>query len=95
METDCRMLETVKSISSRQAQNESQLNQQSRYNFGLFFFWLLIKYLCLVEKVLEPTEEAQVEMQPDKDEPSEEAQESIPEEVTIEKGKFQKQESDI
>lgn len=95
METDCRMLETVKSISSRQAQNESQLNQQSRYNFGLFFSWLLIKYLCLVEKVLEPTEEAKVEMQPDKDEPSEEAQESIPEEVTIEKGKFQKQESDI
>ena len=34
-------------------------------------------------------------MQPDKDEPSEEAEESIPEEVTIEKGKFQKQESDI
>lgn len=34
-------------------------------------------------------------MQPDKDEPSEEAQECIPEEVTIEKGKFQKQESDI
>ena len=38
--------------------------------------------------MLEPTEEAQVEMQPDKVEPSEEAQESIPEEVTIEKGKF-------
>ena len=38
--------------------------------------------------MLEPTEEAQVEMQPDKDEPSEEAQESIPEEVTTEKGKF-------
>ena len=34
-------------------------------------------------------------MQPDKDEPSEEAQESIPEEVTIDKGKFQKQESEI
>ena len=55
---------------------------------AFFFSWLLIKYLCLVEKVLEPTEEAKVEMQPDKDEPSEEAQESIPEEVTIEKGKF-------
>ena len=38
--------------------------------------------------MLEPTEEAQVEIQPDKDEPSEETQESIPEEVTIEKGKF-------
>ena len=38
--------------------------------------------------MLEPTEEAQVEMPPDKDEPSEEAQESFPEEVTIEKGKF-------
>lgn len=45
--------------------------------------------------MLEPTEEAQVEMQPDKDEPSEEAQESTPEEVTIDKGKFYKQENDI
>ncbi|XP_073234766.1 lipoxygenase homology domain-containing protein 1-like isoform X3 [Porites lutea] len=45
----------------------------------------ITRELTRTEKVLEPTEEAQVEMQPDKDEPSEEAQESIPEEVTIEK----------
>jgi len=37
---------------------------------------------------LEPTEEAQVEPQPDKEESSVEAQGSIPEEVTIDKGKF-------
>ncbi|CAH3045073.1 unnamed protein product [Porites lobata] len=45
----------------------------------------ITRELTRTEKVLEPTEEAQVEMQPDKDEPSEEAQESIPEEVTTEK----------
>lgn len=50
--------------------------------------WLLIKNLCLVENVLEPTEEEQVETQPDKEESSVEAQESNPEEVTIDKGNF-------
>ena len=34
-------------------------------------------------------------MQPDKEESSVEAQESIPEEVTIDKGKFYKQESEF
>lgn len=57
--------------------------------------WLLIKYLRLVENVLEPTEEAQVETQPDKDEPSVKPQESIAEEGTTDKGKFWKQESGI